>query len=190
MKRILAFCLFLLSGAPLLKSQDINIQLIRDFTRYNTLLIEKNFEEAVKFTHPKLFDFITKEELIKKLATAYDMKNMEYHPYLPSIISFSDPVIHNQGVFIKIAFSSAFDIKFLDKDFTESNYTSTLHDLERKFGQGNVTYYPETQIFTIQSIKNAIACSYDQEKNWTFITIDNPKAFYILESIVPKELLY
>lgn len=190
MKRILFIWISLLSCTPFLKSQNLNILLIRDFTRYNTLLIEKNFEEAVKFTNPKLFDYISKEDLLKKLSAAYDMKNMEYHPYLPSIIGFSDPIQQDQGVFIKITFNAAFDIKFLDKDINENNSTSILSDLERKFGKGNVSFHPEKHFFTIQSIKNVIASSYDQQKSWTFITIDNPKAFYILETIVPKEWLY
>src|SRR5690606_22517950 len=126
----------------------------------------------------------------KVLQSTYQLKDMDYRPYMPTIISMSDPISQNDGDHIKITFNSTFDIKFNNKDFKSESHTSTLLDLERKFGIGKVKFDPETQFFNIQTVKNVIASSYDQQNSWTFITIDNPRAFYVLETIVPKELLY
>lgn len=53
----------------------------------------------------------------------------------------------------------------------------------------NVKYDKPTGFFKINAEKIIIANSTDENQNWKFLTVDNPRMKTILEKIIPAELL-
>lgn len=80
-------------------------------------------------------------------------------------------------------------MKFKDIELDDQKLALMTKSFEGKFGEGNVSFDKKTGFFIIKAKKQIIASSTDNNKNWKFITVDNPKMKELLAKIIPAELL-
>ena len=187
MKTIIATLLLIISTNCL--AQDVNKEIESDFNEYFRLISDKNIEQALDYSNPKLFTIISREQMKSLMEAAYKMPNIEYKTGLPSYLKFESVKKIDSVNYVKFYSNSPFEMKFTDIEMTQEKIIQMTQSFEAKFGNGKVTYDDKTGFFKINAEKVIIANSNDKLKEWTFVTIDNPKMKVLLQKIIPSELL-
>ena len=80
--------LFLSLNFAFAQSAKQNVE--KDFMNYNQLILNKNIDDALEYTNPKLFEIIPKESMKSLLEAVYKMPNIEYKISKPIISKISD----------------------------------------------------------------------------------------------------
>lgn len=187
MKTIISILLLIISTNCF--AQDVNKEIKLDFNEYYRLISEKNVEKALDYSNPKLFSIIPRKQMKSLLEAVYKMPNIEYKTGIPSFLKFESLKKIHRVNYVKFYINSPIEIKFTDIEMTSEKITQMTQSLEAKFGVGRVTYDYKTGFFKINAEKVIIANSDDKLKDWTFLTIDNPKMKVLLRKIIPSELL-
>lgn len=145
--------------------------------------------KALDYSNPKLFEVFPREQMKSLLEAVYKLPNIEYKTGAPTYLKF-EAVKKIQNVnYVKFYINSPIEMKFTDIEMTPEKLSQMIGSFEAKFGVGKVIYDQKTGFFKINAEKVIIANSDDKLKDWTFLTIDNPKMKTLLEKIVPSELL-
>lgn len=169
--------------------QDVNKEIEADFIAYSSLISEKNVEAALDYTNPKLFELFPREQMKSMLEAVYNMPNIEYKTGVPTFLKFDSVKQIDSVFYVKFYIISPIEMKFTDIEVTPENVSGMTKSLEARFGYGKVAYDEATGFFIINAEKIIIANSDENLKDWTFITVDNPRMKVLLEKIIPSELL-
>lgn len=162
----------------------------RDFINFNQLISEKNIDAALEYSYPKLFEIIPKEKMKSLLEAVYKMPNIEYKISTPIINAISDVKSIDNIDYVKIQYISPFEMKMKDIDLNdEHKLQMLLQSFENKFGKANVDLDKTSGFFKINAQKEVIAISTNNQNDWKFVTIDNPRMKVLLEKIIPSEVL-
>lgn len=183
------FLFIFLIGTITLFAQTVNKSIERDFNAYSKLIVEKKIDKAMEYINPKLFDIFPRDEMAKLLGGLYNSPEIEFKISMPTIQSYGDMLTIDSINYVKIKAITPVEMKFNNSEFKDEMIPFYLASFEEEFGKGNVVYDDKSKYFKISSSKYIIASSTDQNKNWKFITIDNEKMNFLLENIIPKELL-
>ncbi|GEM_PF-723751 len=187
-KLIFTAVLFLSVNFAFAQTAKENVE--RDFMNYNQLILDKNIDDALEYTNPKLFEIIPKESMKSLLEAVYKMPNIEYKTSKPIISKISDVKRIENIDYIKIEYISLIEMKMKDLDLNdESKVQALLNSFEAKFGKGNVSLDKPSGFFIINANKIVIASSNAESINWKFVTVDNPRMKILLEKIIPAEVL-
>jgi len=186
--KIIITAFFLIIGTSCF-GQDISKEIETDFNEYYKLISLKNIEKALDYTNPKLFDIIPREQMKSLMETVYKMPDIEYKTGMPSYLKFESVKKIDNVNYVKFYIISPIEMKFTDTEMTPEKVIQMTKSFEAKFGAGKVIYDDKTGFFKINAEKIIIANSNDNLKDWTFLTVDNPKIRILLEKIVPSELL-
>ena len=171
-------------------AQTVKQNVERDFIEYSRLVSENKIEEALEYTNPKFFELIPKEKVKNLMEAVFNMPNIEYKIYSPKILEISDVKRINNIDYVKIITISSIDMKFTNIDSSDKSKLLLIQNsFESKFGKGHVVYDKASGFFKIKTNKEIIASSTDDQNNWKFVIIDNPRMKALLEKIVPAELL-
>jgi len=184
----LIICFLLLSFA--VKAQSSNEKLIQQFLKYNQLMIDKNFEEAVNYTMPEIFKIVTKEQLIQVLKQTMNPPELEFKMGLPSPSDFQQVQIIEGKKYVRFFNNSTIEMRLTDyKNTSPTSFAITKAAFEKQFGQGNVTYNESSGYFTIKSKKKVIGRSPENSDDWKFAVIDTDNQKKILSLFIPAEVL-
>lgn len=187
-KTIFLGSLFLFLNFSFAQTSKQNIE--RDFINYSKLVSENKIEEALEYSNPKLFEIFPKEDMKKLMEAVFKIPNIEYKISPPIIKEISDIQKIDNIDYAKIKTISPIEMKFKEIDLSdESKLQSIISSFETKFGKENVLYDVETGFFKINASKFIVASSTDNQVNWKFIAVDNPRMKILLEKIVPSEIL-
>lgn len=174
-----------------LYAQSVNETIEIQFTEYSQLVIDKEFDKALDYTHEGLFDVIPREQMVKLMEIALNSIEGEFKASLPEVKNFSD-IIKIDGVnYVKFQSLTELQIKLTDLEESENKEMELpLYKLsfEKKFGVGNVKYNEETHFFDINSTKKVIAKSDDNLKDWKFAIVETDNQKLILERFIPTQL--
>ena len=180
--------LFLSLNFAFAQSAKQNVE--KDFMNYNQLILNKNIDDALEYTNPKLFEIIPKESMKSLLEAVYKMPNIEYKISKPIISKISDVKRIENIDYIKIEYISPIEMKMKDVDLNDkSKIQVLLNSFETKFGKGNVSLDKTSGFFKINANKIIIASSNADSINWKFVTVDNPRMKKLLKKIIPTEIL-
>jgi hypothetical protein len=180
---------FLFIGLKNSFAQDSKQDIQRDFINYSKLISENKIDQALEYVNPKLFTLIPRDQMKSLLEAVYKMPNIEYKISIPKIINFSESKNIDNISYVKLETISPIEMKFKDIELDDQKLAGMTKSFEAKFGEGNVSFDKKTGFFIIKAKKQIIASSTDNNKNWKFITIDNPKMKSLLAKIIPVELL-
>lgn len=186
-KLILIVGLFL--SVKIVTAQNTKQNIERDFLAYSKLITEKKIDPALKYVNPKLFEIFPKESMKKLMEAVYNMPNIEYKISAPKILEIGSFKKVSNIYYAKMKVLSPIEMKFKGTEKNENAISAMLNSFEAKFGKGNASYDKTTEFFKINAFKEIVGSSTDNQQNWKFITIDNPKMKALLEKILPKEVL-
>jgi hypothetical protein len=181
---ILAFFQTLISFGQV----DVNNEIKKDFNDYFNLIAERKIDDALSYSNPKLFEIIPKEQMKSLMEAVYKMPNIEYKTGIATFLKFEELKKIENTNYVKFYIISPIEMKFTDIENTDEKVAQMTKNFEAKFGVGNVGFDKESGFYKIKAEKIIIASS-DNEVDWKFVTIDNPKMKTLLENFIPKELL-
>lgn len=190
MKKILSFC-FLLLTFVLINAQSFQQNIKRDYIAYNQFVIEKKFDQALKYTDPKIFEFYSREQFKTAMEAIFETSGLELKLTLPSSFKIGEVKNIDKIDYVKMNVISFFEMKIVEMDFDnvdEETIEYFVTMLEEEYGEGNVVFDKETQFFKITDNSEVVASSLDNKKTWKFLVID-PNLKSIIGKIIPKEIL-
>jgi len=123
------------------------------------------------------------------MEAVYKMPNIEYKTGNLTFLKFDELKKIENDNYVKFYIISPIEMKFKDIENTEEQISKMTKNFETKFGVGNVNFDKETGFYKINAEKIIIASSNDNLVDWKFVTVDNPKMKFLLEKIIPSELL-
>jgi hypothetical protein len=167
---------------------DANAEIQKDFSQYYAFIAEKRIDEALNYTNPKIFEFVPRDQFKSAMEEVYKMPNIEYKTGMPVYLKFDNRVKIENVNYVKFYIVSPIEMKFTDIKNTDKQVKEMVTIFEAKFGDGNVQFDKETGFYKIHAQKVIIANS-DNNLDWTFVTVDNPKMKALLEKFIPVELL-
>lgn len=141
------------------------------------------------YSNPKLFELIPRDEMKSLMEAVYKMPNIEYKTGNLTFLKFDELKKIENDNYVKFYIISPIEMKFKDIENTEEQISKMTKNFETKFGVGNVNFDKETGFYKINAEKIIIASSNDNLVDWKFVTVDNPKMKFLLEKIIPSELL-
>ncbi len=180
---LVAFSLTSTSFAQVDKKMEL------DFLEYNRLIIEKNFEQALNYAHPKMFELIPRAQMKAMLESVFASADIEYKIGMPIITEASPPRKIDDVHYVRFKTKSVLEMKMKEKGQETLKISEMRQAFEAAFGEGNVHYRDDTGFFVIQSTKTAIGSVPQGANEWKFVVIDHPRMIPFLETILPKELL-
>lgn len=171
--------------------QEIKVlpTLKRDFNNYYNLIAAKKIDSALNYSNPKFFELIPRDQMKSLMEAVYKLPNIEYKTGIPSFVKVEDLKKINNINYIKFYILSPIEMKFNEAENSEDKILAIAKNLEQKFGAANVKFDKTTGFFKINAEKIIIASSTDENQNWKFLTVDNPRMKTLLEKIIPAELL-
>ena len=181
---ILAFFQTLIS----LGQVNVNNEIKKDFNDYFNLIAERKIDDALNYTNPKLFEIVSRDQMKNLMEAVYKMPNIEYKTGIATFLKFEEVKKIENVNYVKFFIISPIEMKFTDIENTDEKITQMTKNFEAKFGVGNVEFDKESGFYIIKAEKIIIASSED-ELDWKFVTIENPKMKVLLEKFIPKELL-
>ena len=181
---ILAFFQALISYGQV----NVNDEIKKDFNHYFNLIAERKIDDALNYSNPKLFEIVPKEQMKNLMEAVYKMPNIEYKTGIATFLKFEELKKIENVNYVKFYIISPIEMKFTDIENTDEKISQMTKNFEAKFGVGNVEFDKESGFYKIKAEKVVIASS-DNELDWKFVTVDNPKMKVLLESFIPKELL-
>lgn len=190
MKKILSFC-FLLLTFVLINAQSFQQNIKRDYIAYTQFVIEKKFDQALKYTDPKIFEFYSREQFKTAMEAIFETSGLELKLTLPSSFKISEVKNIDKIDYVKMNVISFYEMKIAEMDFDnvdEETIEYFVTMLEEEYGEGNVVFDKETQFFKITDNSEVVASSLDNKMTWKFLVID-PNLKSILGKIIPKEIL-
>ncbi len=167
---------------------NITDEIKKDFNDYSNFIAERKIDKAIDYTNPKLFEIIPKEQVKSLIEAVYKMPNIEYKNGIVTFIKFDELKKIENINYVKLYIISAIEMKFTDIGNTDEMIKQMITNFETKFGVGNVKFDKESGFYKIKAEKIIIASSED-ELDWKFVIIDNPKIKALVEKFIPKELL-
>lgn len=193
MKRILILLLLVSNFKFGQTDENYKEKLNKDFIEYNDLILKQEFEKAMNFMLPKLFEIIPKNQMILLMKQVYNNPDLEFKADKPKDIEYGKPKKIDKNYYSKIIYSYDIKMKFNNTEESEDEDRRKLNEnlikltLEKTFGSGNVKFNDKTEFYEIHSIKNAFGVSENGTSDWKFVVVE-PKQKFILEKILPKEL--
>jgi hypothetical protein len=155
---------------------------------YLRLNKELKFDEMMDYTHPRIFQLASKEQLTEALKTAFDNPNFSMSLDSIFITDISAPFIFENSNYRKIEYRMLAGIKFKDTGFVsgKEDIDMMIKSLESGFQGGTVTYDESTRWFRINT-KTIMFGIKDTTKPWLFLGYqeNSPE----LKKIYPPEVI-
>ncbi|TDL99455.1 MAG: hypothetical protein C4K58_06020 [Flavobacteriaceae bacterium] len=164
------------------EKQDIKNHLSRSFM----YMKDKDFDALMEYSYPKIFDHVTKEQMIGVLEETYNNPELEIDVLYQDKINSIGQIRQIEDYYYSLI---NYEYQLLvSNDFSSKKIQKRFHALlNETYGSENVTFNPSTNKYTVNIVRNGYACS-KNKSSWSFIEIDMEKIeFYKL--ILPEELV-
>lgn len=167
----------------------------KQFKKYLSCIISKDFSTAMDYVTPELFDIIPKSQMIKFMEQTFNPSDADLEIKDPSVLEIEKLKKIDNKYYSQIKYSLDTNMEFKDDPFETDdvderkmlvNLTKLI--LEKQYGKNNVNIDEKNNLFKVKSIAKAYAVSDSSKRNWKFIALDE-KNKMILEKLLPKELV-
>lgn len=194
MKRL--YILFFLLNSLLIVSQNnYKNEIKSDFLKYNSLIVQKKFSQAMDYVLPDFFEIFPKNQMIKIMETTFNSPDLTFELETPIIESIEDKIKVEDRYYSQIKYSNLMKLKISsneiedeDEDEKKMRINITVLAYEKTFGKGNVLYNNETDFFEINAHKTAFAISNNGEDDWKYVVAEKRQKL-ILSKILPEEIV-
>lgn len=205
MKQTFIFFLLISLLLKITKAQDLEakgimqVSLVADFNSYFLALENQDFDLALDYVFPGLFEVIPREFMQESLEMAATEGENEIHIKNAKINPFSKIVEDERYYYAMISYSYMLEIKSTDgEDWDEmeeeedwESENLSVDDYRRKYGVKNVFYDANHQIIRVSQQGNLIAIQSKDEfedDGWKFIELKEDMAT-VVEQLIPAVIL-
>lgn len=181
---ILFFLVTFLGFAQNLESMKIEVQKIYDLT------IAKKYDVVLESTYPKIFDIVSKKEMLEIMTQMFDSQNMTLTiEKVNPEFTFSEIITIEDGKYCLVEHKNKMTMKF--KEELGDNKNQILEYLKQSMTDYSVTLDEKTETFILNGKAKMIAIS-DKLTNgsWKYINFngDSPMMKQVLEPKVLEKL--
>lgn len=140
-------------------------------SEYFQLTVDMRLENLMDYLYPRIFDQISKAELLKEMKAVFENESMKAKVDSIRIDKIYPAIKDGDGEYAKVLYSNKtiFDFK---SDLEQSK--KIRDELAVKYGRNFVTMDPETGIISVWSSDSMIAVKDEHSKNWTFVNAQDP----------------
>lgn len=140
-------------------------------SEYFQLTVDMRLEDLMDYLYPRIFDQISKDELLKEMKAVFENESMKAKVDSIRIDKIYPAIKDGDGEYAKVLYSNKtiFDFK---SDLEQSK--KIRDELAVKYGRNYVTMDPETGIISVWSSDSMIAVKDEHSKNWTFVNAQDP----------------
>ena len=188
MKNIIVLLFTVLTSSFVIAQTTTDKDFNQRLDNYLRLNMELKFDELMDFTHPRIFELATKEQLAQLLKSAYENPEFKMSLDSISITDISAPFKFENSNYRKIEYRMLAGIKFNDTSLTsdKEDIERIINSLESSFQGGNITFDETTRWFRINAITIMFGIK-DLDKPWLFLGYqkDSPQ----LMKIYPSEVI-
>lgn len=186
-------CSLLLSFSGLLAAQDYQKHIEADFKAYWQLLIDGEYDAAMDYVEPKLFEIAPREMMVSFIKQTFESPMMDIEFGTTSISGIESAQQVEGKHYVLVNYLNLVKMHFpKDEETSEGEYKSKNALIEaafkQKFGSDRVTFEEETGFFTVEAEKQLYAISEDGKSNWKFLVFEQENKA-ILEAVLPRALL-
>ena len=155
--------------------------------KFISLSNDKKWNEAFDMMYPKLFESVTKEELINMMAEM-DASGVEINIPSHEIKSYSVVAIHENEKFVFVEYQANQTLK-LSEELTANEETrgALMFNLRSSFGTNSVVFDEETKAFNIDANKSLFAIADKNTDNWYLIE-NNEEQKELLNHVIPANI--
>ena len=149
---------------------------------------QKKYSEAFDLMYPKMFDQVSKQELVD-LMTSMDQDGLSLQIMNKEILSFSAPLQDGEETFVRMDYNAdvVMDIKSGGMfDYPEAN-SAMLQQFKSAYGEANVTWMPEKKRFEVLMEKSMIAVQ-KGGGDWYLVEI-NPDQMELMKYLFPEAVM-
>lgn len=164
---------------------DLKAKFEIDVKKYLEAFNQKNWDLVIKMINPKLYDFITKDQMIESFDQLEEM-GMNMHIELKEIAKISKVVTVADSKFCRVYYRGNVTIEISglmleNKDELEKSFKVS-------YGSENVKYDSKGKRFIINAEKSMIASSNVGTNEWNYIEY-NENQMELLEYMFPAEVM-
>ena len=146
------------------KKDDITEQFKSDLKKIFKAKNKKDWNTVLDMTYPKLFDYVTKEELIKDYKSRSRFKKDVQSKLIGDIVI--SPIINFEGFkFNRIFYNEETLISFYNNDDLEY----FIEDFEFAFGKNNIKVFSENNSFSVNIESSIVAILEGNSSKWKYI---------------------
>ncbi|MDP5101441.1 MAG: hypothetical protein NWQ09_08945 [Nonlabens sp.] len=176
------FTILFLSAAIGLNAQKPLDGLQEQFTHYTQLVKDGEFDKALDYSPEKIFTIVPRSALIKAMESTMNDPEMEFAFFLPAYVSFEMP-FEDQGIKYQVFYyKQRMTLKFIAEpedgetqeivDFSNNLRLELFKDV---YGEDNVSFNAETQIYDVNVEKKALAIHEESAAHLHFAVLEEDK---------------
>ncbi len=197
MKNLFGIALFLtfslLSFQPLAaQPAEVDEASIKEkFKQYMQHSNAGEWDQLMDMLNPDLFKLVTKDQMIQMFA---QMEMMGIKPVNDKfeVKNISAPIDTDSLVYVTLDYEADGRIEISnDELLKDGNREQLLGNLEKEYGEGNITYDEEKKEIQMAIDRTMVARSNKGQSNWTFIeyNANNPMQAAMLEQVLPDGVI-
>jgi hypothetical protein len=189
MKRSTLFFAFLILSFFSFAQKDPDTELTRRLNEYLRLTRELMFGEIMDYTHPKIFQFVTKEQMVEIYRQSFDNETMKIEFDSVAILKISESFSFENVLYKRVDYNMKIAIRFKDTAALndESFINATSESFRNSFAGGVVVFNRATKKFEVTTQSIMIAIRDNETAPWLFLGYE--KGSDILKQIYPQEVL-
>jgi hypothetical protein len=166
-------------------NNDLKSEFTADISNYLDTFNKGDWDGVINMMYPKLFDIITKEQMIQTFNQMEEM-GMEMKTDFDKIEKISKVINYENSKFCRVYYNGGLTIKISgvmleNKEQLKQSFIGT-------YGLDNVKYDDTNNKFDINAKKSMIAISNIDSNKWTYIEY-NDQQDEVLKQLIPEKVL-
>jgi hypothetical protein len=156
---------------------------------YMRLTRELKFEELMEYTHPRIFEMASKEQLVEVFRQSFDNEQMKIRFDSTAITGISEDFKSNGVLYKKIDYWMSITVTLADTASTNNPgfITTMTTAFEQGFPGGTVEFDKNTKKFRISASSIMIAIKDNDTAPWMFLGYQKDKA--LLKQLYSQEVI-
>lgn len=188
MKKLLL--IFIITATPLaLNAQSDQDEIRKTFDNYFQTLETKNSNETLEYIYPKVFEYYSKEVLLKGLNSLQGDENITVNLKDAKILDIKKVIEVNDNKYSLIKSSFIIDMHFSENLDSEVDVPAMTYEAyKERYGEKNVAYDPQSKKLNVKLTNEFYVIKDAGSSNWKFL--DKSDAMKpVLEKILPEQVL-
>ena len=166
-------------------NNDLKVVFTTDISSYFDAVNKGNWDAVINMIYPKLFDLITKEQMIKSF-NQLDEMGMDLKTDFNKIEKISEVINYENSKFCRVYYNARFTIKI--SGVMIENKDQLGQSFIAYYGAENIKYDDTNSKFEIKAKKSMIAVSKTNSNEWSYIEYNEPEE-EILKQLIPEKVL-
>lgn len=180
--------LFAFVATPLLSQTTFQNAINDRLNLYFQATKEKRWNDLIELIYPKLFEKVTKEEMIT-LFEDMEGNGIQLNMEDFNATRISDVMQHEAEQFALVDYNAKMIIQFTSQaDKAPEMVEIFRNSFNNTYGEENVIYHAENNSFELSVKKSMFAIADAEKNNWTFIESDATQNA-MLGELIPKAVL-